>query len=288
MELTQTREAIRALSRTWREAREPIAFVPTMGNLHAGHLALVAAAATECPRVVVSIFVNPLQFAPGEDFDTYPRTLEADLAALGDAGVDAVFAPSVREMYPTGPEPATRVLVSGLGGMLCGRSRPGHFDGVTTVVSKLFNIVLPDVAVFGEKDYQQLAIIRRMVADLCFPVRIVGHPTQREPDGLALSSRNQYLTAQERAVAPALYQALRAAADELVRVGCGEKSRHIVAIQQAAMDNLTREGFDPEYFEIRESGTLASPGPDSCRLVILAAATLGGARLIDNLSVALK
>ncbi len=287
MEVTRTREAIRALAGTWRTAGEGLAFVPTMGNLHAGHLALVAAAAAECRRVVVSIFVNPLQFGPGEDFETYPRTLDADLEALETAGVDGVFAPSVEEMYPTGPAPATRVTVNGLGDILCGRSRPGHFDGVTTVVSKLFNIVAPDVAVFGEKDYQQLTIIRRMVADLCFPVRIVGLATQREADGLALSSRNQYLTPEERAAAPGLYRALRRAGDDLVRAGRGEKNRHIVAIQQQGMDNLTREGFEPEYFEIRESGTLATPGQGSCRLVILAAAKLGGARLIDNLSVAL-
>jgi pantoate--beta-alanine ligase len=258
-----------------------------MGNLHAGHLALVRAAGKECSRVLVSIFVNPLQFGPGEDFQTYPRTLDEDLEALREAGVDGVFAPTVQEMYPTGTQPVTRVTVSGLGDLLCGRSRPGHFDGVTTVVSKLFNIVMPDVAVFGEKDYQQLTIVRRMAADLCFPVRIVGHPTQRESDGLALSSRNQYLSKAERAVAPALYRTLRAAADELACVGCGENNRHVVAIQQAGMDNLTREGLDPEYFEIRESGSLALPGPGSCRLVILAAAKLGGARLIDNLSVAL-
>ncbi len=285
MEVAQTRDALRAAGNSWRAAGESIAFVPTMGNLHAGHLALVAAAAGEARRVVVSIFVNPLQFAPGEDFDTYPRTLDKDLAALAAAGVDAVFAPTVDEMYPTGPAPATRVRVNGLSDILCGRSRPGHFDGVTTVVAKLFNMVRPDTAIFGEKDYQQLAVIRRMVADLCFPVRVVGHPTQREGDGLAMSSRNQYLTGDERAIAPELYRTLETAADALAGGAEEEIEAHIVAIQQAAMENLRGFGFEPEYFEIREAGTLEAPGQGSRGLVILAAARLGSARLIDNLRV---
>ncbi len=285
MEVAQTRDALRAAGSAWRAAGESVAFVPTMGNLHAGHLALVAAAASEARRVVVSIFVNPLQFAPGEDFDTYPRTLDKDLAALAAAGVDAVFAPTVDEMYPTGPAPATRVRVNGLSDILCGRSRPGHFDGVTTVVAKLFNMVRPDTAIFGEKDYQQLAVIRRMVADLCFPVRVVGHPTQREGDGLAMSSRNQYLTGDERAIAPELYRTLETAADALAGGAEKEIEARIVAIQQAAMENLRGFGFEPEYFEIREAGTLEAPGQGSRGLVILAAARLGSARLIDNLRV---
>lgn len=285
MEVAQTRDALRAAGNAWRAAGESVAFVPTMGNLHAGHLALVAAAAGEARRVVVSIFVNPLQFAPGEDFDTYPRTLDKDLAALAAAGVDAVFAPTVDEMYPTGPAPATRVRVNGLSDILCGRSRPGHFDGVTTVVAKLFNMVRPDTAIFGEKDYQQLAVIRRMVADLCFPVRVVGHPTQREGDGLAMSSRNQYLTEDERAIAPELYRTLETAADALAGGAEKEIEARIVAIQQAAMENLRGFGFEPEYFEIREAGTLEAPGQGSRGLVILAAARLGSARLIDNLRV---
>ena len=285
MEVAQTRDALRAAGNAWRAAGESVAFVPTMGNLHAGHLALVAAAAGKARRVVVSIFVNPLQFAPGEDFDTYPRTLDKDLAALAAAGVDAVFAPTVDEMYPTGPAPATRVRVNGLSDILCGRSRPGHFDGVTTVVAKLFNMVRPDTAIFGEKDYQQLAVIRRMVADLCFPVRVVGHPTQREGDGLAMSSRNQYLTEDERAIAPELYRTLETAADALAGGAEKEIEARIVAIQQAAMENLRGFGFEPEYFEIREAGTLEAPGQGSRGLVILAAARLGSARLIDNLRV---
>ncbi len=285
MEVARTRDALRAAGHRWREAGEKIAFVPTMGNLHAGHLSLVTAAAAEAPRVVVSIFVNPLQFAPGEDFDTYPRTLDADLEALSGIGVDVVFAPAVAEMYPTGPDPATRVRMTGLSDILCGRSRPGHFDGVTTVVAKLFNIVQPDSAIFGEKDYQQLAIIRRMVADLCFPVTVIGHPTQREADGLAMSSRNQYLTADERLLAPELHRTLEAAAAAVSASPEAEIAGRIVAIQQAAMDNLARFGFEPEYVEIRDAGTLAVPGEESRQLVILAAGRLGAARLIDNLRV---
>jgi pantoate--beta-alanine ligase len=274
--------ALRAQLDAWRLQGLRIGFAPTMGNLHAGHLDLVRAAANRADRVVVSIFVNPLQFGPGEDFATYPRTLAADLELLEGTGCHLVYAPTESVMYPRGRTQTTRIEVPGLSDILCGASRPGHFSGVATVVAKLFNVVQPGVAVFGEKDCQQLAVIRRMTDELSFPVEILGVPTRREPDGLAMSSRNRYLGVAERAVAPRLYAALEAAASAL-RAGAMD----FVAIQQAGMDNIRSAGLDPEYFEIRRQQELDAPAPGDRRLVILAAARLGRARLIDNIAVEL-
>ncbi|NHA14785.1 pantoate--beta-alanine ligase [Thioalkalivibrio sp. XN279] len=271
---------LRATLADWRRAGARVAFVPTMGNLHQGHLDLVHAAAAAADRVVVSIFVNPLQFGPGEDFAAYPRTLEDDLARLEGSACSLVFAPPEAVMYPSGRTGTTRVEVPGLADLLCGASRPGHFAGVTTVVAKLFNLVQPDLAAFGQKDYQQLTIVRRMVADLDFPVEILGVPTRREADGLAMSSRNRYLGAAERRVAPALHGALQAAADALRR---GE--RDFVALQQAGMDNIRSAGMSPEYFEVRRQDDLGTPNGNDRNLVVLAASKLGRARLIDNLLV---
>jgi pantoate--beta-alanine ligase len=216
MHLVHTVAELHATLQPWRAAGERVALVPTMGNLHAGHLSLVSRAHELGECVVVSIFVNPLQFGPSEDFERYPRTLEADCALLEAAGVDVVFAPGVRDMYPGGYPPATTVAVGGaLTEILCGAFRPGHFAGVATVVNILFNLVAPEVAVFGEKDYQQLAVIRRMAADLGMSVRIVGAPTLREADGLAMSSRNQYLSPEERRRSAGLHAALAAAAAQL-------------------------------------------------------------------------
>lgn len=267
---------------SWRREGLRIGFVPTMGNLHAGHLDLVRAAATRADRVVVSIFVNPLQFGPGEDLAAYPRTLEADLAQLAAEPCAAVFTPEETDMYPRGRAGATRIEVPGISGILCGTARPGHFTGVATVVAKLFNIVQPQLAVFGEKDRQQLEVIRRMTLDLGFPVELLGVPTRRESDGLALSSRNRYLSPDERIRAPALYRCLHAAAGELAA-----GRRDFVAIQHAGMDNIRSEGLDPEYFEIRRLDELEPPSPADDRLVVLAAARLGRARLIDNVAVTL-
>jgi len=272
--------ALRARLDDWRRAGHGIGFAPTMGNLHEGHLDLVRAAAGRTDRVVVSIFVNPLQFGPGEDFAAYPRTLDADLAQLAGVPCDLVFAPGEAAMYPRGRAEATRVEVPGISNILCGASRPGHFTGVATVVARLFNLVQPRLAAFGEKDRQQLAVIRRMTEDLGFPVEIVGVPTRREPDGLALSSRNRYLTPGERAVAPRIYAALRAAAAAL-----GAGSRDFVAIQQAGVENIGSAGLVPEYFEIRQPDGLGTPTASDPRIVILAAARLGRARLIDNVAV---
>lgn len=280
METLNTADVLRARIQFWRRGNQRIALVPTMGNLHAGHLQLVERARQMAERVVVSSFVNPLQFGPQEDFATYPRTLEADQAALDQLGVDLVFTPAVDEMYPEGLERATRVEVPGLSGRLCGVQRPGFFVGVATVVAKLFNLVQPDTALFGEKDYQQLLVIRRLVADLCFPIDIVGIDTVRETDGLAMSSRNQYLSAEERAQAPELYRVLQDMADQLRR-GQGDIPR----LEEDATLRLSRLGFEPEYVQVLQADDLELPAKPGAELVILAAAKLGKARLIDNLRV---
>jgi pantoate--beta-alanine ligase len=272
--------ALREQLQAWRREGLRIGFAPTMGNLHDGHLDLVRAAAARSDRVVVSIFVNPLQFGPGEDFTSYPRTLEDDLAKLAGEPCQLVFTPDEAAMYPRGRADTTRVEVPGLSDILCGAFRPGHFSGVATVVARLFNLVQPELAVFGQKDWQQLAVIRRMVEDLAFPVEILGVPTRREPDGLAMSSRNRYLGPGERAAAPALYRALCAAGEALASGG-----RDFVAIQQAGMDNIQSTGLEPEYFEIRRREGLEPAEPGDSALVLLAAARLGRARLIDNLAV---
>lgn len=263
-----------------RNQGQRVGFVPTMGNLHAGHLALADAARANTDFVVASIFVNPLQFGPNEDLDAYPRTLEADQQGLTDHGVDLLFAPHVAEVYPDGMTLQTRVSVPGLGDMLCGASRPGHFDGVATVVTKLFQIVQPDLAVFGRKDFQQLTLIRRMVRDLSMPVTILDVPTARAEDGLALSSRNHYLSADERARAPALYRTLNQAAGQL-RQG----SADLKTVSKQALTSLEAAGFRPDYFEIRHRHTLQEPLAEDLELVILAAAWMGRTRLIDNLVV---
>jgi len=276
--LTLTRIAeLRALVHGWRMAGESIAFVPTMGNLHAGHASLIAAAHHHGRRVVASVFVNPLQFGPSEDYTAYPRTPEEDTAVLVAHGVDALMLPTVEEMYPRGVATSTIVEVPGLSDILCGAFRPGHFHGVATVVVKLLSLVQPDVAIFGEKDYQQLTIIRRAVEDLCLPVRIVGAPTVRADDGLALSSRNRYLDASERAVAPELYRALDRARRRLM---AGEIE--LDAIERDGLEALRTAGFRPDYFEVRTAGTLERPQGRDVDVVVLGAARLRRARLIDN------
>ncbi len=270
--ITELRAALSA-------AQGKIALVPTMGNLHEGHLTLAKIARTHADVVVVSIFVNPTQFGVGEDFDSYPRTLDADVAALSDVGVDFVFAPSVDEMYPTYP-PNVQVLSGEITKLLCGKSRPTHFDGVGLVVSKLFNIVRPDVAVFGKKDYQQLAIIRQLNDELNFGIDIIGADIVRADDGLALSSRNQYLSADERAVAPVLSQTLQALADKLAQASIIDYD----ALIDDAKATLTQAGFVVDYLEIYNRQLQTVSQADKA-LVILVAAWLGKARLLDNLEV---
>ena len=268
-----------------QDGPQRIALVPTMGNLHAGHLELVKIAKQHADIVVVSIFVNPTQFGEGEDFDSYPRTLDEDVAKLATVDTDYVFAPSIEEMYPVLPPP-TSVLAGAITTQLCGQSRPGHFDGVGIVVSKLFNIVQPDMAVFGQKDYQQLAIIKQLVRDLSYPIEIIGAPIVRAADGLALSSRNQYLSATEREVAPVIHQALQYLAKQLER---GEQSQQVVQLLLAEThQHITDAGFIIDYLDIK-TDTLESLTNDTVTfnvenksLMILVAAWLGRARLLDN------
>ena len=270
-----------------QNGKQRIALVPTMGNLHDGHLELVKLAKQHADIVVVSIFVNPTQFGVGEDFDSYPRTLDADVAKLATVNADYVFAPSIDEMYPVLPPP-TSVRAGAITSQLCGQSRPSHFDGVGIVVSKLFNIVQPEVAVFGQKDYQQLAIIQQLVRDLSYPIKIIGAPIVRAADGLALSSRNQYLTETERNIAPLLHQELQLLADQLMNGAHIEQGlEHLLA---AASARITAAGFIIDYLEVKtaqldaleineESAISAGSQQD---LVILVAAWLGRARLLDN------
>lgn len=264
----------------WRRADERIALVPTMGNLHQGHIRLLEQARYLANRTVASIFVNPMQFGPSEDYQNYPRTLEEDSHKLKTAGLDLLFAPNNVEIYPHGLDNNTRVEVPELSEILCGTARPGHFIGVATVVTKLFNMVLPDMALFGEKDWQQLIIIRRMVADLNMPVEIVGVPTIRENDGLAMSSRNQYLSPVERAIAPTLFATLRETAEN---IKAGERDFH--KLESYAIKTLQEAGFRPDYFQVLRAHDLAEPDQNDTDLRVIAAAWLGQARLIDNLGV---
>ncbi|QSA98249.1 pantoate--beta-alanine ligase [Methylococcus sp. EFPC2] len=271
---------LRTVLRDWRKHGETIAFVPTMGNLHAGHLRLVEEGRKAATRVVVSIFVNPTQFGPGEDFAAYPRTPAEDAEKLRAAQADLLFLPAPAELYPAGLEGLSYVDVPGLSEELCGRFRPGHFRGVATVVCKLFNLVQPDVALFGEKDYQQLAVIRRMVADLNMSLDVVGVPTVREESGLALSSRNGYLSEEEKHRAASLYRCLQAAGEFLRR---GRRDYAAIETEQARA--LESVGFLPDYFAIRRVPDLGLPDTDEQAWVVLAAAKLGKTRLIDNLQV---
>ena len=274
----QTIPELRVRLREWRRAGERIALVPTMGNLHAGHMALVMRGRELAQRVVVTVFVNPAQFGAGEDYSSYPRTLDRDAAMLEQAGVDLLFTPGVEEMYPSGLRQGTVVDVPVVSEGLCGAARPGHFRGVATVVAKFFNCVQPDVALFGEKDYQQLLVIRRMVQDLCLALEIVVVPTVREPDGLALSSRNAYLTPEQRKRAPELYRTL---VEGRERIRGGE--RNYAELAAWARRELAGAGFEPDYWEVRAAADLEVPEKGERCLVILGAACLGRARLIDNM-----
>jgi pantoate--beta-alanine ligase len=282
LEIIARPAAILERVQAWRKQGLRVALVPTMGNLHQGHATLVAQARTHADRVVVSIFVNPLQFGPNEDFQTYPRTPVEDRALLEQYQADLLFAPEVSDLYPQGMQHHTMIQVPELSDMLCGVVRPGHFVGVATVVAKLFNIVQPDVALFGEKDFQQLAIIKRMAIDLCMPLQVIGVATVREADGLAMSSRNRYLSAEQRALAPHIYTILSKVGQRLL-----QGQRDFAALEQTASEQLQQAGFTPDYVSIRDADTLQLPSVQSCKLVVLTAARLGRARLIDNVQVVL-
>ncbi|AMF88891.1 pantoate--beta-alanine ligase [Escherichia coli] len=282
MLIIETLPLLRQQIRRLRMEGKRVALVPTMGNLHDGHMKLVDEAKARADVVVVSIFVNPMQFDRPEDLARYPRTLQEDCEKLNKRKVDLVFAPSVKEIYPNGTETHTYVDVPSLSTMLEGASRPGHFRGVSTIVSKLFNLVQPDIACFGEKDFQQLALIRKMVADMGFDIEIVGVPIMRAKDGLALSSRNGYLTAEQRKIAPGLYKVLSSIADKLQ---AGE--RDLDEIITIAGQELNEKGFRADDIQIRDADTLLEVSETSKRAVILVAAWLGDARLIDNKMVEL-
>ena len=282
MNTVKTLRELRAAVTHARSAGKRIGFVPTMGNLHSGHAALVAKAAQQADFVVASIFVNPLQFGAGEDLDKYPRTLAADQEKLLQAGCNLLFAPSVEEMYPSGMTGQTRVSVPQLSEGLCGASRPGHFEGVATVVNKLFNMVQPDMAVFGQKDYQQLAVIRAMVHDLNMPIQIIGEPTVRAEDGLALSARNGYLSAEQRAVAPTLYRSLSQIA-AAIKGG----DRDFAKLRAEQVQQIEAAGMRVDYLEVRQGVHLRPATVEDRDVVILVAACLGATRLIDNLHLTL-
>lgn len=263
-----------------RSTKKLIGFVPTMGNLHEGHLTLVRAAKKICDVVVVSIFVNPIQFGAGEDFDSYPRTLEQDSRLLADVDCDIIFAPSVEQMYGTQPR-LTNISVGQITDDLCGKSRPGHFDGVAVVVTKLFNIVQPNFAFFGQKDYQQLAVIRQLVQDLNMPLEVIGVPIVRAEDGLALSSRNGYLSEQQRAIAPKIYQLLKQAEQQL------HEGHALAQVLESISNQLTQAGFVVDYVEARQTNLQPIAQFDR-NVVLFVAAKLGTTRLIDNLQVDFK
>lgn len=279
MQRVETISALRAQIKAWRASKQTIAFVPTMGNLHLGHLSLVRKASELADRVVVSIFVNPLQFDDKADLSAYPRTVKADIHMLSTVDCDVIFTPTIDVMYPKGMAPHTNIIVPNMDDKLCGLKRPGHFDGVATVVTKLLNIVQADIALFGEKDYQQLLLIKRLVRDLNLPVDILGAPTFREESGLAMSSRNQYLTEQQRDQASGLYQTLLSVKQ---RIEMGEQD--FPALQQEAIAKLEGLGFEAEYVDIRRADDLAQAMSGDKNLRILAAVRLGKARLIDNMA----
>lgn len=283
MRTTGNKKQLQALLSEVRNKGQKIAFVPTMGNLHEGHIQLVRRAGEGADVVVVSIYVNPLQFGAGEDIDNYPRTLAADREKLFGEGAQFLYTPETGDIYPEGLQRHTQVEVPDLSETLCGSSRPGHFNGVTTIVAKLFNIVRPDIALFGEKDFQQLSIVRKMVTDLCIPVEVIGVPTVRDVDGLALSSRNSYLSPSQRRIAPLLHETLASCREA---IACGFDN--FLQLESHARMKLLQAGFTPDYFAIRDAHTLRNITASTEEIAILAAAKLGRTRLIDNVRLSLN
>ena len=280
MQVVDSIASLRELITQWKRSGQTVGFVPTMGNLHDGHLKLVKRAKAHNDKVIVSIFVNPMQFGANEDLDAYPRTIEEDKAKLIADGADAVFLPSVSDMYPAGLDVQTYVEVPGISDVLCGASRPGHFRGVATVVSKLFNMVQPDDAFFGEKDYQQLQVIRTMVRDLSMAVKVHGVPTEREESGLAMSSRNGYLTAEEKATASLIYKAM-----QQMKTAIDEGNTDFLAIENTAVSELEQHGFKNDYVKVVNAQTFMPAMPNDAHIVIVVALFMGKTRLIDNLQI---
>ena len=280
MKVVDSIASLRALIGEWKRQGSSVGFVPTMGNLHDGHLKLVKRAKAHNDKVIISIFVNPMQFGANEDLDAYPRTIEDDKAKLIGEGADAVFLPSVQDMYPAGLDVQTFVEVPGISDVLCGASRPGHFRGVATVVSKLFNMVQPDDAFFGEKDFQQLQVIRTMVRDLSMAVTVHGVPTEREASGLAMSSRNGYLSAEEKAKASLIYQAM-----QKMKLAIEQGDTNFADIENSAISELEKEGFKNDYVKVVNAQTFMPATTDDKQLVIVVALFMGTTRLIDNLQI---
>ena len=280
MKVVDSIASLRALIGEWKRQGSSVGFVPTMGNLHDGHLKLVKRAKAHNDKVIISIFVNPMQFGANEDLDAYPRTIEDDKAKLIGEGADAVFLPSVQDMYPAGLDVQTFVEVPGISDVLCGASRPGHFRGVATVVSKLFNMVQPDDAFFGEKDFQQLQVIRTMVRDLSMAVTVHGVPTEREASGLAMSSRNGYLSAEEKAKASLIYQAM-----QKMKLAIEQGNTNFTDIENSTISELEKEGFKNDYVKVVNAQTFMPAAADDAQLVIVVALFMGTTRLIDNLQI---
>lgn len=280
MKVVDSIASLRALIGEWKRQGSSVGFVPTMGNLHDGHLKLVKRAKAHNDKVIISIFVNPMQFGANEDLDAYPRTIEDDKAKLIGEGADAVFLPSVQDMYPAGLDVQTFVEVPGISDVLCGASRPGHFRGVATVVSKLFNMVQPDDAFFGEKDFQQLQVIRTMVRDLSMAVTVHGVPTEREASGLAMSSRNGYLSAEQKAKASLIYQAM-----QKMKLAIEQGDTNFADIENSAISELEKEGFKNDYVKVVNAQTFMPATTDDKQLVIVVALFMGTTRLIDNLQI---
>ena len=264
----------------WNDHKQSIAFIPTMGNLHQGHMSLIEKGQSLCDRSICSIFVNPMQFGPNEDFNHYPRTLDQDIALLESVGCDLVYLPTASELYPQGLENISQIIVTDLTETYEGAHRPGHFTGVATIVAKLFNIVKPDVSVFGKKDYQQYCVIKKMTQDLNLDVDIIGQETSREPSGLATSSRNQYLNEEQKSQAGLIYATLQDASDKILK---GEKN--FALVEKQAIDRLNQAGFDTDYFNVCSADTLQPATTEDRKLVILVTTRLGDTRLLDNIEI---
>jgi len=264
----------------WKDHQQSIAFIPTMGNLHQGHLSLIEKGQSLCDRTICSIFVNPMQFGPNEDFNHYPRTLDRDIELLESVACDLVYMPTASELYPQGLEGISQIIVTDLTDTFEGAHRPGHFTGVATIVAKLFNIVRPDISVFGKKDYQQYCVIKKMTQDLNLDVEIIGQETSREPSGLATSSRNRYLNEEQKSEAALIYETLQEASDKIVR---GEKD--FASVEKQATDKLNQAGFDTDYFNVCNADTLKPATTGDKKLVILVTTRLGDTRLLDNIEI---